>query len=914
MESFHLVMKVPVLVTVVLILLLIYQLMRRQLKQKEFNLAPFFEAISIYSPSLMIFRDTQGKLINNELMDAEWAIGLNQCAINSDELIMQDALKGVHEFVGKKGPTIYYFTLRQPKRVVKISTIPVYDSSSKFCGLVDFVLDVTLQQNCEKQLSFSKKSLDFSTQICYELMANLYGEIDFYALALKISAWYQSGFVHLWRVDMQNNKCINLLPLTAASPVSIVDDKGIDGSGSFSNLVKNSLANNNDLFVNCNSNNELSFPFEWKGEKKNFWILPISSPNSRAVGVMVMANLVGKPSVNANNVKLASTLVGLMIAIAQRNKLDQKALLNKKEELQRLANLMDNLPGVVYTCKNTPRWDMLFLSHGIEELTGYSVNEIINGVVYFVQIIHPDDRVKVAREVEMRLAESNSFQLTYRIVTKNNEVKWVWERGKANGFNSSGVMLLEGIIIDISQQIEADQRATANQSFINTMVNALPFHINVVNKAGQVKKRRFQSGDNNHHIFTNQFEGKHITDIVAAEAINEVGEAIKQVIEHGGVADIEARILPLEPSRWFESRMVKIGDDEALVFSRDITERKQNDAKVAESELLFRSLFDMGNIAMGIIERDGTFSLVNSKLSLLLEIQPDDNSHLNWYQIIIPEETDYDKRVFSRLENGELKSYQSEKRLVKSNGTVVYTHFTLFLLKNEYLQSVKFIASFIDISDRMNLERRVLNTMIDTEEKERVRVARELHDGVGPLLSSLKMYLQWMQMKDSKANKQELMADAETLIDQTLQTIRDISFNLSPHLLQNYGLVVAVESFIGKVKGVGSINFHFNPNGLTGRLNEESEVILYRALTECINNTLKYAQAHNVFIDFIVNDGVLCVSYRDDGIGFDASEVLNRKTGMGLFNMQSRLKAINGKVSFKSEKGKGCHIDLELNI
>ena len=161
---------------------------------------------------------------------------------------------------------------------------------------------------------------------------------------------------------------------------------------------------------------------------------------------------------------------------------------------------------------------------------------------------------------------------------------------------------------------------------------------------------------------------------------------------------------------------------------------------------------------------------------------------------------------------------------------------------------------------------------------------------------------------------EELMVEAETLIDQTLQTIRDISFNLSPHLLQNYGLVVALESFIAKVKGLGNIDFHFNANGLWGRIKDESEVILYRALTECINNTLKYARAQNVYIDFCVNDGVLCVTYRDDGIGFDPDEVLNRKAGMGLFNMQSRLKAVNGTVRFKSELGKGCYIELEITV
>jgi PAS domain S-box-containing protein len=792
MVRFHLILEVIALIIIILLFLLIYYLIRKlQYKNQELNLEPFYETINIYSPVFTVFRDTQGKIIRNDIIDAQWAKELTKHTISANELNEQGALKSVHELKGKKGAVDYTTEINQPTRILKISSVPVYDASNKLIGIVDFVLDVSVHDRLEKDYRASLKTIDFYTNMSSEMMANLYGETDFFRLARNVANFFGCDFSHLWRVDSQAATQLILMPLTAALPFNInTKTNSID---SFYGMVNKSFSTNKPVFVEKMLVNSAEFPFAWQGERRNLCVLPLASSNSKPVGVMVLANINDESMIHAGNAMLVSLLIAWIISIAERNKREKKSFLAKKEELQRLATLMDNIPGVVFTCKKNTQWDMVFLSKGTLELTGYAVDEIIHGGVSFIQIIHPDDKSNVARELEMGLAINDEFQFTCRILTKTNTIKWVWVRGKSKGLTRSDLMLLEGIIIDVTEKI-------------------------------------------------------------------------------------------------------------------------QNEAIAAESDLMFRSLFDMGNIAMGVIERDGSFSLVNTKLKQLLDLQPEDDTKLCWSQIIIPEEIDYDNLIFSKLESGELKSYQSEKRLVKPNGSIVYTHSTLFLLKNEYLKTFKFVVSFIDISDRMNLERRVLNTMIDTEEKERARMARELHDGVGPLLSSLKMYFQWMQMKESKANKEELMADAETLIDQTLQTIRDISFNLSPHLLQNYGLIIALESFIGKVKGVGNINFHFNPNGLYGRIGEEKELIMYRALTECINNTLKYANAQNVYIDFLINDGLLCVCYRDDGIGFDADEVLERKTGMGLFNLQSRLMAINGNVRFKSETGKGCHIELELTI
>jgi len=913
MESFHLILEILVLGAIILIFLLIYYLVQRIFSQKEINLAPFLEMIDVYSPVLTVFRDREGKIVQDPQLEAKWATGLKQRSFTINEVLESGGLKRVSDLRDEKGAIHYDFILPHPKRTLQITSIPINDASSKFYGVIDFVLDVSFQRKIENESLGLSKILDFYNNVLNDLMTGDFQEKNFNQLADRMSILFDCDFIHFWSLKQLSTKNLDFLPLTLCKPFSIHIKKTEPHAELFNEWVQEVILTHKPLFVERSLGEGIAVPFQWLGNRRNIWIVPVIALDADLIGVIVMANLADQSSFNKANASLVSSLIALVILFTENKRREELSCLSKHDELERLANLMDNLPGVIFTCQKRPLWQMTFLSQGISELSGYSVEELVGVKGAFERMIHAEDRANIARLIDVGLARTNSFQLIFRIITKNNVVKWVWARGKSKGFNSYGVMLLEGMLIDITQQVEADKLAQEQQLFINKMVEALPFSINVVNKDGYIQNSHVLSGENHKHIFADQYAGMHLNEIVDDKSINNVEHAIKQVIDNGGVIDVEARIFPLEPPRWFESRMVKIGTDEALVFSRDITERKQTDAKVLESELLFRSLFDMGNIALGIINRDGTFSQINSKFAQLLDLQLDVGD-LHWSQIIIPEESDYDSFIFLKLERGELQSYHSEKKLVKSDGSIVYTHFTLFLLKNEYLQSFKFIVSFIDISDRMNLERQVLSTMIDTEEKERMRMARDLHDGVGPLLSSLKMYFQWMQMKDSKANKEELMNDAQVLIDQTLQTIRDISFNLSPHLLQNYGLVVGLESFIGKVSGGNNPAFQFNANGMKERLGEENEVIMYRALTECINNTLKYANAKNVNIDFALQDNLFCAIYKDDGIGFDAEKVLARKTGMGLFNMQSRLKAVNGKVRFKSSEGNGCHIELEITI
>ncbi len=225
-----------------------------------------------------------------------------------------------------------------------------------------------------------------------------------------------------------------------------------------------------------------------------------------------------------------------------------------------------------------------------------------------------------------------------------------------------------------------------------------------------------------------------------------------------------------------------------------------------------------------------------------------------------------------------------------------------------------------DISERklaekalQEAERRVLSASIEAEERERNYFARELHDGIGPLLSTIKLYFQWLNMPNLHTPKEEIFANANATIQEAIETVKEISHKLSPHILTNFGLVFAVKSFIEKLKGTTKIKIDLTSNNVE-RFNSDIEVTLYRVIIECINNTIKYANAQNITINFTKEQNLIKVTYTDDGIGFNYDETINMGKGIGLFNMQNRIKVLGGNFTVESQINNGVLILVSITI
>mgnify|MGYP001309309450 FL=1 len=215
---------------------------------------------------------------------------------------------------------------------------------------------------------------------------------------------------------------------------------------------------------------------------------------------------------------------------------------------------------------------------------------------------------------------------------------------------------------------------------------------------------------------------------------------------------------------------------------------------------------------------------------------------------------------------------------------------------------------------RTERESEVLSAIIKTEENERSRFAKELHDGLGPLLSSIKMSVSAIKKQMDGKNDGSIIENTEKLIDESIFTIKEISNNISPHILNNFGLYKALQSFITKIQVSNNIDIMLNSNIGQKRFNYNVEVVFYRIICELITNTLKHASARRITIDLFETDNELILEYIDDGKGFSPEKAEQTGTGMGLSNMRSRVNSLNGRYEAISKKGMGVCFNISVKV
>ena len=214
---------------------------------------------------------------------------------------------------------------------------------------------------------------------------------------------------------------------------------------------------------------------------------------------------------------------------------------------------------------------------------------------------------------------------------------------------------------------------------------------------------------------------------------------------------------------------------------------------------------------------------------------------------------------------------------------------------------------------RKENESRVLAAIIRTEEESRQRFAKELHDGLGPLLSTVKMSLSAIN-KTSLGDKNKLIIDnTDIAIDKSITAVKEISNNLSPHILKNYGLDRAVRDFTRHINHSDKIEIIVSSNIKDKRFEYNVEVVSYRVICELVSNSLKHARASKISVDLFHLDNMLEIVYCDNGIGMDIEEVIENPVGMGIPNIYSRIKSLNGTIDFLSLPDEGVSIKININ-
>jgi signal transduction histidine kinase len=198
----------------------------------------------------------------------------------------------------------------------------------------------------------------------------------------------------------------------------------------------------------------------------------------------------------------------------------------------------------------------------------------------------------------------------------------------------------------------------------------------------------------------------------------------------------------------------------------------------------------------------------------------------------------------------------------------------------------------------------LLNASIRWQEEERQRIAADLHDDAGPLLATARLYLNENLVNQKKALQIQSIYNAKQIIDDTIQLIRNISHSLMPPTLKNFGLESAVNDLFQKISGSGVINANCKFHDYRERLIPSRELLVFRVTQELVNNILKHSNSSFIHLTQNISQGEFYIRVHHDGKGItqaDMEKMNKTSTGLGLKNIQSRMKVLNGSVLFEKD-------------
>lgn len=203
-----------------------------------------------------------------------------------------------------------------------------------------------------------------------------------------------------------------------------------------------------------------------------------------------------------------------------------------------------------------------------------------------------------------------------------------------------------------------------------------------------------------------------------------------------------------------------------------------------------------------------------------------------------------------------------------------------------------------------------VRAMIDGQEQERQRLSRELHDGIGQYLAALKMRLQGIPLDDPELAGRKVQ-DLMSQVDQIIEEIRRVTFDLRPALLNEIGLKSAIQTLCTTASRPGSTAFTLNFSDIPDTLDRSIQTYVFRIIQECIHNILKHSQAENAYIALKMKENRLIISVDDDGKGFNTESSMK---GSGLHNIRERVNLLSGTIEISSISGKGTSIRISIPV
>lgn len=601
---------------------------------------------------------------------------------------------------------------------------------------------------------------------------------------------------------------------------------------------------------------------------------------------------------------------GIGIDVTEQKKAEEALV--RSENL--LSSMMDNLPGMAWRLKIDKDFTMVFASKGTKELLNIPCEEFLKKGLKPRDFILKEYQDLVREETYTSVKNMTSNELIIPIEV-DGKIKWVLDRFKPVDLGN-GEIAMDGILIDITDQFENEQRlklaidgAREGMWDLNLEEDTLESNEYAIEMLG----------------FGNQIVEKATERFFSLLHPDDVEATRKALEEHiNGFSDYyetEYRIkAPNNQWKWAYARGRVVGKSPEGKPTRvmgtlmDIDDRKKAELTVAENERMLSNLMSNlpGMVYKSTNDSKGTIEFVSAGSLALTGYQPHEfeSGEVTFKDLTVESDVD---RVWKEIQQAleENKPYTLIYKLKTKNNSLKWVW-----EQGSRVKGTKLSQGFVmDITDRIEAEEKIVSAVIETEDNERKRISKELHDSLGQKLTTALLNLNAFKkdMEEDHMGYSKLLTGLSNL-NSAIKESRDIAHNLMPRSIENFGYVPSVQSIIAEVETVSGMTFQFYDNLKGERFDKQLEVHLYRITQEGINNILKYSQAKNISIQLMAYKDDLILTIDDDGIGFDVDQIMYGSSNFGIRSMRNRVISISGRFNIDSSPNSGTILTVEVPL
>jgi PAS domain S-box-containing protein len=343
--------------------------------------------------------------------------------------------------------------------------------------------------------------------------------------------------------------------------------------------------------------------------------------------------------------------------------------------------------------------------------------------------------------------------------------------------------------------------------------------------------------------------------------------------------------------------------------------RKHAEKALKDSELKFSYVITEAPIGIALEDSNGRILFANPALCSMLGYTTEEMLSLNCSQFADPEDEKSDWDQFQAMRAGLIQSYKVEKRYTRKDGSRLWGQLHVSSLKFGEGPSL-ILATVEDVTEKkvaIDELQLLTSRLLQRQEDERSRIARELHDDIGQRLSLLTIELD--SLRDQlPANRQEEHGKIRSLVGQIEELVLDVhnmSHQLHSSKLKYLGLAVALKELCRQFSMKHHVAVDLSADPLSKPLAEQVSLCLYRVAQEALSNAVRHSTSGHIEVKLTSHESTLRLQVRDSGIGFDP---IVQDKGLGLIAMQERLRAIEGKLRVNSSPGAGTEIVAEVNL